>query len=62
MHITVPFGTDAVQRIVQGNGDACHQKPLHGLHALLHSTLEHVLPLLGLRGVRALAGASLMAL
>ena len=58
MHITVPFGTDAVQRIVQGNGDARHQKPLHGLHELLHSTLEHVLPLLDLRGVRALGGAS----
>jgi hypothetical protein len=39
MQITVPFGTDAVQHIVQGNGDARHQKPLHGLHALLHSML-----------------------
>jgi hypothetical protein len=58
MHITVPFGTEGVQSIVQGNGDARHQQPVHGLHALLHSTLEHVLPLLGLRGLRALAGAS----
>jgi hypothetical protein len=27
MHITVPFGTEGVQSIVQGNGDARHQQP-----------------------------------
>ena len=56
--LPVPFAGAAAQRIVRESGDERRAPPPHGLHALLHSVLEHVLPLLGLREVEALAGAS----